>query len=60
MEHVAGMYLKNKTAYRFRWGNLNERDYLRDLGVNRKKGMILKLNLKSCVGDRGLDSSGSE
>jgi hypothetical protein len=39
-------------------GNLKERGYLQDLGVNRKKGMILKLILKSYVGDRGLDSSG--
>jgi hypothetical protein len=39
---------------------MKERVYLKDLGVNMKIGMILKLIFKSCVGDRGLDSSGSE
>jgi hypothetical protein len=59
MGQVAGRYMKKKSAYWVRWGNLKKRDYLQDLGVNRKKGMILKLIFKSCVGDRGLDSSGS-
>ena len=60
MGHVAGGYMKKKNAYRFRWGNLKERGYLQNLGVNRKKGMILKLIFNSCVGDRGQDSTGSE
>jgi len=42
MGHVAGGCMKKKSAYRVRRGNLKERGYLQDLGVNRKKGMILK------------------
>jgi hypothetical protein len=49
MGHVAGRYVKKEKAYRVMWGSLKETDYLKDLGINRKKEMILKLILKSWV-----------
>ena len=32
----------------FRWGNLKEKDYLEDLGIDAR--LLLKLNFKSLVG----------